>query len=149
MFLYIVSLLIKHPPREKHGARFLCIVPLLNKHPPGEIMVWVWVTMVLVTIGPSTSRKGFVCFIYYFLCYLCIPRWKARCRWVQSQFFETIIRRREGFVRVLCTVPMLIIHPHRWKHDVGGGNQGCVRWNVHILQRFLCHNKIYFYSSNY
>jgi hypothetical protein len=59
-------------------------------------------------------------------------------------FFKTIIRRREGFVRVLCIVPMLIIHPHRWKHDVGGGNQGCVRWNVRLVQRFLRGKKIIF-----
>jgi hypothetical protein len=29
-------------------------------------MVWVWVAMVMVTIGPSTSRKDLVCFYTLF-----------------------------------------------------------------------------------
>jgi hypothetical protein len=112
-------------------------------------MVWIWTAMVLVTIGPSTGRKGFVCFYTLFPMLLMHPRWKARCGRVQSRFFKSTICRREGFMRVLCIVLMLIIHPHRWTHDVDGDNQGCVRWNIHIVWRFLRHNKIYFYSSNY
>jgi len=27
-------------------------------------------------------------------------------------------------LHVLCIVPMLIIHPHSGKHDIGGGNHG-------------------------
>ena len=52
-------------------------------------------------------------------------------------------------LHVLCIVSMLFIHPHIVKHDVGGGNHGCVRWNVHLVERFLRGNKINFYSFNY
>ena len=48
---------------------------------------------------------------------------------------------------VLCMVPMLIIHPHSVNHDVGGGNHVCVRWNVHLVERFLRGNKINFIHS--
>ena len=51
-------------------------------------------------------------------------------------------------LHVLCIVRILIIHPHSGKHDVGGGNHCCVRWNVHLMERVLCGNKINFYSSN-
>jgi hypothetical protein len=52
-------------------------------------------------------------------------------------------------LHVLCIVPMLIIHPHSGKHDIGGGNHGCVRLNVHLTESFLGGNKIIFYSSNH
>ena len=38
-------------------------------------------------------------------------------------------------LHVLCIVPMLIIHTHILKHDVGGGNHGCLRWNVRIYMQ--------------
>ena len=34
--------------------------------------------------------------------------------------------------------------PHSVNHDVGGGNHDCVRWNVHLMERFLRGNKINF-----
>ena len=48
-------------------------------------------------------------------------------------------------LHALYIVPMLIIQPHSGKHDVGGGNHGCVRWNVYLVERFVCGNKIIFY----
>ena len=53
-----------------------------------------------------------------------------------------------GF-HILCIVPMLNIHPHSGKHDVGGGNHDCIRWNVHLAERFLHGNIINFYSCNH
>jgi hypothetical protein len=45
-------------------------------------------------------------------------------------------------LHVLCIVLMSIIHSHIVKHDVGGGNHGCVRWNVHLVERYFRSNKI-------
>ena len=47
-------------------------------------------------------------------------------------------------LHVVWIVPMLIIYSHSRKHDVGGGNHVCVRWNVHLVERFLRGNKINF-----
>ena len=49
---------------------------------------------------------------------------------------------------VLCIVPMFT-HPNIGKHDAGGGNHGYVRWNVHLVERFLHGNKINFYSFDH
>jgi hypothetical protein len=65
------------------------------------------------------------------------------------------LRRRDSLhvyacgPHVLYIVLMSIIHPHIGKHDVGGGNHGCVRWNVHLVKSFLRSNKINFYSFNH
>ena len=34
--------------------------------------------------------------------------------------------------------------PHSGKHDVGGGNHDCVRYNVYFAERFLRSNKLIF-----
>jgi hypothetical protein len=47
---------------------------------------------------------------------------------------------------VLCIVLMSIIHPYIGKHNVGEGNHGCARCNIHLVERFLRRNKINFYS---
>ena len=52
-------------------------------------------------------------------------------------------------LHVLCIVPMLIIHLHSGKHDIGGGHYSCVRLNVHLAERILDGNKINFYLSNH
>ena len=49
---------------------------------------------------------------------------------------------------VLCIVPMFI-HPHIGKHDAEGSNHSYVRWNVHLVERFLYCNKINFYSFDH
>jgi len=82
-FQYIVDLVSMH-----------CV---LNKYPMLESMLWVWAALVVVTIGPSTSREGFVCFYILFPILFMHPLWKARYGWVQSWFFESIICRRDGF----------------------------------------------------
>ena len=45
-------------------------------------------------------------------------------------------------LHVLCIVPMLIIHLHNGKHDVGRGNHGFVRWNVCLAERFYAVRKL-------
>ena len=58
--------------------------------------------------------------------------------------FKKIIPRGVGFVRVICIVPHVNYTPHSGKHDVGGGNHDCVRYNVHLAERFLRGNKLIF-----
>ena len=53
--------------------------------------------------------------------------------------FKKLIPRGEGFVRVVCIVPHVSA-----KQDVGGGNHDCVRYNVHLAERFLRGKKIIF-----
>jgi hypothetical protein len=33
------------------------------------------------------------------------------------------------------------------KYDVSVGDYGCVRWNVHLAERFLCGNKIFIHPN--
>jgi hypothetical protein len=40
-------------------------------------------------------------------------------------------------LHVLCIVPILIIHLQSEKHDIGGGNHGYARWNVHLVKSFF------------
>jgi len=61
--------------------------------------------------------------------------------------FKKLIPRGEGFVRVVCIVPHVNYTPHSGKHNVGGGNHDCIRYNVHITERFLCGNKLIFIHS--
>ena len=58
--------------------------------------------------------------------------------------FKKLIPRGEGFVRVVCIVHHVNYTPHSGKHDVGGGNHDCVRYNVHLAERFLRGNKLIF-----
>ena len=65
--------------------------------------------------------------------------------WVCAiKVFKKLIPRGEGFVRVVCIVPHVNYTPHSGKHDVGGGTHDCVRYNVHLAERFLCSNKLIF-----
>ena len=47
-------------------------------------------------------------------------------------------------LHILCNVPILIIHPHSGKYDVGGGNHGCIRWNVISWRYFYAVTKLIF-----
>ena len=47
-------------------------------------------------------------------------------------------------LHVLCIVLMLIIHPYSGKHDVGRRNHGCLRWNLHLVERFYAVTKLIF-----
>jgi hypothetical protein len=47
-------------------------------------------------------------------------------------------RKVSGSWYMLTTVT----NPHITKHDADAGNHGCVRWNVHLVERFFCSNKI-------
>jgi hypothetical protein len=56
----------------------------------------------------------------------------------------------------LCIVPMLIIHPHSGKHDVGGGNHALCLGGMSILWRgfyvvtklIFIHPTINFYATS-
>ena len=58
--------------------------------------------------------------------------------WVRAiTVFKKLIPRGEGFVRVVCIVLLLIMHPYSGKYDVGGGNHNYVRWNAHLVEKFF------------
>jgi hypothetical protein len=57
----VYSVLYVSSPRGKHGVRFLCTVALLNKRILVKSMVWVWVVMVLVIIGPLLQVGRVLC----------------------------------------------------------------------------------------
>jgi hypothetical protein len=63
---------------------------------------------------PLPQQEWFCAFLYI-VSYVnyASPSGKQGVVECSPQFFKTIIRRREGFMRVLCIVVMLIIHSHR------------------------------------
>ena len=58
-----------------------------------------------------------------------------------------ILEKDEIIYMFLCSRSQVSMR--RRKRDVGGGNHGCARWNIHIAERFLRRNEIIFYSSNH
>ena len=54
----------------------------------------------------------------------------------------------KSMVWVWVVTVLAVIGPHSKKHDVID-NHGYVRWNVHLVDRFLCSNKVNFYSFNH
>ena len=55
----------------------------------------------------------------------------------------------QRMVWVWVVMVLVVIGSCSTKHDVVTDNHGCVRWNVYLVKRFLCSNKINFYSFNY
>jgi hypothetical protein len=64
--------------------------------------------------------------------------WKLSVITFYFMIFMHFTRKVSGSWYMLTTVT----NPHITKHDADAGNHGCVRWNVHLVERFFCSNKI-------
>jgi hypothetical protein len=105
------------------------------------LCLWVWRFDVVEVLCFMCKSLYTPCLMFFILAGGVVARCiYASCvsRIFRSSLYEIVSMFYACGPHVLCIVPMLIIHPHIGKYDVGGGNHGCVRWNVHLVERFIC-----------